>query len=387
MLRRLSLLIASALTVSGCVVPQQPDFDSRLIMPTQTARDGSRLFATPQYTSSVAGLYPQSCLDFDATATASIEQRNACITDLKTEIDAAYGQYEIKINQAISGTDVTFDTTALVTGTAAPAVSGVAAKILSSMTSAATNGKNIFNQDVLYKVTLQILVSTMQADRAKDAAAMQIAMQSPLNVYSMAQAKNDLVEYLYAGTLTHALAQANQNASAVAQKCQAVKKVVQATAPNDASASLVKAQAATAGAAAAGGATTTSDQCNAIVQTITVAYSFTGAGKALEAFWKPDGKTYNSTNEASLKSCMSSVLASSKDPDVQSWVTNGDITSVVRTANVSESDKLLVLTCAIAKSGATPKAKAPAPKVKAPAPKAKAPPLRAKAPVPKHAAK
>src|SRR6201999_201256 len=106
-------------------IQDQPDFNSRIILPRAKDASGTVVYTPGQYTSRVIQNSPVTCDTFDSAGTsATPAQRNACINDLMTDIDSAYRQYEIAINNRISSTNATFDGIALLAGTAAPATSG-----------------------------------------------------------------------------------------------------------------------------------------------------------------------------------------------------------------------------------------------------------------------
>jgi hypothetical protein len=300
-----ALLVAGAcfaLTACGSVLPDQPNFSSNLVLPRTGDPTNLPAYTHTQYNSQVLQGEPQSCIDFDTAGSKTVDLRNACIVDLKTDIDDAYDHYEVVVNDTIGATNSTLDITTQIGSTASAATSGSAAKILSAISAVASNGKTVFNQDVLYKDTIQILISTMRADRSKDAAAMKLAMQGTITAYPMYQAKNDLLQYLYDGTITHALAEANQDASATAQKCQAVNNAVSTAVAAGANANVSQ----PASAASSNSNTTTSDQCNQIANAITFKFDTSATTKEMLSLLAPGGN-YSQTADAAAEACVKSV--------------------------------------------------------------------------------
>jgi len=339
---RALLVTAACLALVGCglVLPDQPNFSSELVLPRTRDHANQPAPTETQYHSRVIQGEPQSCLDFDAAATKMPDLRNACVVDLRTDIDDAYNHYEIVVNDTISSTNSTLDIATQVGSTVSTATSGSAAKIFSAISAISNTGKTVFNQDLLYKDTIQILISTMRADRNRDAARIKLAMQGSITAYPMYQAKNDLLQYLYDGTITHALAEANQDASATAQKCQAVNQAV-----STAVAAGATAKAAPTNTATSIGGTTTSDQCNQIANSITFKFDTSSTTADMLSLLAPNGK-YNQAAAAAAAKCVKSTAAPS-GLDITKYGPSGavDLVQLFGDSSVDATYKAQVLKC------------------------------------------
>jgi hypothetical protein len=338
----LTAIFCLALSGCGTLLPDQPNFSSNLVLP-QTLGDGNKpAYTQTQYKSQVSQAEPQSCLAFDAATAKTSDLRNACIVDLKTDIDDAYDHYEIMINDNISATNSVLDITTQAGSTAAAATTGSAAKVLAAIAAVASNGKTVFNQDVLYKNTIQILISTMRADRSKDAAAIKVAMTGTISAYPMYQAKNDLLQYLYDGTITQALAVANQNASATAQQCQAVSQAVSTAVAGGAKANAT----APTNTAASSQGSTTSDQCKQIASSITFTFDSGTSTAAMLNLLAPGGQYSQAAATTAIACAKSTAAPSGLDLKNYSLPNGGlDLAQLFGDSNVDEAYKAQVLRC------------------------------------------
>lgn len=330
---------STAALLSGCaILPPQPDFNAGLIMPApaQSSVGATGPTGADAQTDAAAtrgyNNDPASCQG--AQAADSEVGRNACVTDLITEINAAYYQYEIKINQRISGVNSAADVGGVVLSAVGTALTDKTTRTaLSAVGSVVKGAQADFNKDVLYQDTMAMLVHQMQADRAKILAGIRLSLRKPIGEYTLAQAKSDLNDFLHAGTLVDALSNLTQSTSNVASKCEAAEAAVKSGGGAVSAAAAAKPNAPAA--------TTTSDQCNAILAFEGV-YHYSSVGKQIEKLWTPDqGLTYDDTNESILKSCL--VILKLK-PSITSLI-NGD----------NDQDGYEVLGCYAAKSAAASK--------------------------------
>ena len=358
---RIFLIGFIAALLGGCQsLPSQPSFSSYLVLPRTTTADGKSVYTLPQFASPVAQGEPDSCNGL-AVAPSKLA-RNACILDLMTDIDAAYYNYEIAVNNAISRTNAALTIAQNAFSLSGTAAGGTASTVLNSLATFSGDLKTTLSDELLYKTTLQILLSTMQADRSKQAAQIHLSMQSEVDIYSMNQARNDLLAYFYAGTAAHALTEANNNAAADAKKCQAADATVKAAVAQGA---VPKAAGGAAGAGAMAAATsnaggTTSDQCNKIADSMTFKFD-TGATTAdLLAFLAPSG-IYSKDAAAALTSCIKSTTTPSgfHVTDYTLSDKSYDLGSLVSDASVDSKYKSQLLTCgklAMAKAQSAPPA-------------------------------
>lgn len=306
-LRRLiPLWVSACAALAGCgtIVPNQPNFSSTLILPKTADASGQAVYTAPQYTSEVNQLEPKSCVNFDADASPTPAERNSCIGELMQDIDDAYDHYEITVSNNVGAENLTFDAINTIASAAATATTGGTAKILSAIATVSNGGKGILSEDILYKDTIPTLISTMRADRAKDAARIKLSTRLSLTAYPMYQAKSDLLQYLYDGTLTNALVQAQQNASATAQQCQAVKTAAVAAVQSGGGA-VTKPATTTANVAAA---TTTSQQCSQIADSITFKFDASPTATALLNLIAPRG-VVDSAAVSAVTSCLKTLPA------------------------------------------------------------------------------
>ncbi len=381
-MRSTLLITLVVILLGGCQsLPSQPAFSSYLVLPKTS---GGAAYTNPQYTSDVVQAEPASCTGIPAPVIPAA--RNACIVDLMTDIDAAYFNYEIAVNNAISRTNAALSIAQSAFSISGTAAGGTASTVLNSLGTFTGGVKTTISDELLYKTTIQILISTMQADRAKQAAQIRLSMQLDTTAYTMNQAHNDLLAYFYAGTVTHALAEANNNAAAVAQKCQAVDKAVKAAVSQGATAKAVNGDGvATAQSTPNSAATTTSDQCNQIADSIT--FKFDASQPAMDAlkFLAPSGK-YDKNAAASVVACLKTTPAPPGFQADKYKLPNGayDLGSLLGDAAVDKTYKAGLIACAKAnpvKPAAAPAAthkaksgaKAAPPRKGATKPKAKSP--------------
>lgn len=311
MLRRLGLLVGIAVALAGCqtVLPSEPSFDrSPLLPPGVTLSDASkRRLKVP-----TAGA-PTSC-----TTTRTAPERNTCIYDLKTVIDAAYITYLKNLENGIDYSNLGFDAGSLIFSTASTAAGGESAKTtLSAISTVLTGTKTAVSQDLLLKSTVNILIGRMEADRSARFTAIAKQMKAPIEEYTMGQARNDILGYFQAGTLPSALSSLQAQTGAAVAKCKAAEQVAKTEGADSA-----------ANKGADGGAALSGDECAPPVLYTSV-YNYEESGKAIRAIWKPDGKTINDDNQQKLESCLTKLNIKES------------LTSLIYGSDVSDKDKVL----------------------------------------------
>lgn len=282
----LSPLVCLSLAACSEIMPAQPDFSSYLVLPKGKDANNKDTYTDAQYKSRVTQVEPSTCVAFEVSPSPTPAARNACITDLMTDIDDAYDAYEVTVSNRIGATNTALDFISGTGSTVSAATSGTVAKVLSAISAVAISSKATISSDLLYKSSIQVVISTMRADRAKQAAAIKLAEQGSLATYPMGQAKNDLLAYLYAGTVSHALNDATQDAAATAQKCVAASKSVIAAVDSGKTVTTAAKLAAAPNAAAA---TTTSDQCNQLAESYTYNFDSGETSALLRDFLAPGG--------------------------------------------------------------------------------------------------
>jgi len=202
-LRHLAALLTAA-GLSGCgwqrIGQGEPAFDTALLLPSASTSAASPYATVP--TSGVPPTVPQACAG-QATSTDPSTIGN-CVYALKTVIDDSYREYRITLHHFADDGDLAMDIGALGLTTAATLTPAAAAKtILAAMSTGLQGSKATINEDLLYKQTIEMLISEMDSDRAQQFNLM--LQEQAAGGYSMSQAMDDLLEYYADGTWDHAL--------------------------------------------------------------------------------------------------------------------------------------------------------------------------------------
>ena len=179
-------------------------------------------------------------------------------------IDLNFNQFAQNISAENKKLNIGTDATVLLLG-AAGAVSTVTSTqaILAATSATVTGVKTSIDKNAYFDATLAALLSQMQANRKKVLVNLYAGMQMADNAYPLMRALVDLEDYFQAGTIIGAVNEISKEAGV--QKSAADSKI------------------------------------NDIMQG---SYLRDKAGDTLRQFWKPDGKTADATNEASLKAWM-----------------------------------------------------------------------------------
>jgi hypothetical protein len=221
------------------------------------------------------------------------ELRNEIIDARMAELDAKFREFERSLYKEGIGSGVGTDWT-LLTLTAAATISTVTTTktTLAALATAIAGGSAVFKKEALFDKTMPALMAQMHAERELVRAEIRKKEQLSTRDYTWYAAESDLMRFEYAASIPAAI-------NAVA---------------TDAG---VKATAAKA----------------AMNELNTGTYSNTDTGKILARFWKPDGKSINTKNEASLEKWME---------DNHFSTTPGSITVFLRTAEQEEARKRAV---------------------------------------------
>jgi|GEM_PF-3983040 len=352
-MRNLALASVSFVLLGGCAgLPSKPAFNRDSVLPAMTP------IAAPAGSPAASTEGPPTTCATDPPASKA--DRNKCIYDLMTQIDNAYGLYEIKVNNRVSQTNAALAIAQSAFSISGTASTGTSAKVLNSLGTFTGDVKTTISDELLYKTAIQIVISTMQADRAKLAAQITLKMQQELADYPLNQAKNDLLAYYYAGTVTHALSDANNDAGTAAQTCKSAATAVKTavTLPNNA-------QVAAAQGAAAGATATTTDQCNQISQALTYKADTSTTATDLLTLLAPNG-VYNKDAAAALTDCIKTTAPPSGTSLANYTTPAGEykLGSIIANPAVDPKYKAQLLTCAkagVAKAQATAAVPAPPP--------------------------
>ncbi|MDH7975671.1 hypothetical protein QH494_26090 [Sphingomonas sp. AR_OL41] len=320
------IAIPLTLLMAGCesYLPSQPRFNSTILLPKghqiTGGVQGAEEVRTPTvYHSSINTPVPTSCTAAESS-NATRADRDDCIRDLETDIDAAFGEYQIQLQADIGKTNSVLNIGGMALSTAGTAVTGTSAKtVLAALGTGVGSIRSSISEDYLYKSTMQSLHSQMIADRAKVATRIENAMKADFANYNMHSAYRDLIDYYYAGTLLSALQSINADAGAKAAQCTAAAAGAKATTEG------AKAQpTASVGSASA---TNTTAGCDAVTYT----YNYGDSGAALSKIWRPDGKIFDKSAEAKLKACMAKLGIA------------GELTTLIN--GLPDEDKNKVLGC------------------------------------------
>lgn len=207
--------VVLAISLFGCGGQQlsqgEPNFNTGILLsdPAAAARNATALGLTPKEA-------PKEC---DVPSTATQDQVRACVYAVKALIDDQYREYRITLHHFADQGNAAADITVLGLTTAATGpISSVAKTVLSGLGTIVGGSKSILNQDLLYKQTIEIVISQMDADRDRRFTLMLKEMSG--SNYTLGAAKDDLLAYFAAGTWDNALTTLQSKVAANQANCQ-----------------------------------------------------------------------------------------------------------------------------------------------------------------------
>ena len=230
--RAITTLVVSvfiALLATGCSQMQsiaygEPNFNTRVLLaelgPKPMTQSPNTL---PGSREAATGLQPprlpQDC-DFEIPYPGKVRV-TACVYALKGYIDNEYREYRITLHHLADNGNALADITVLGLNTAGTVVGGAAIKAILHAVAAGVGGsKTIINEDILYKRTIITILNQMDADRDKQFAVMLKEMKGT-GVYTIGQARDDLLLYFEAGTFDHGISSLEAVAAANKEDCKA----------------------------------------------------------------------------------------------------------------------------------------------------------------------
>lgn len=229
-------------------------------IPERSVSVESELAALTEYFS------PAVITTYDRLSTESEKKayRDKVIAARIRAIDLNFNQFAQNISAESKQLNIGTDTTVLLLG-AAGAVSTVTSTqaILAATSATVTGVKSSIDKNAYFDATLAALLSQMQANRKKVLVNLYAGMQMADSAYPLMRALVDLEDYFQAGTIIGAVNEISKEAGV--QKSQAD---------------------------------------TTIIEIMQGTYLKDKAGDTLRLFWKPDGKTIDAANEASIKAWM-----------------------------------------------------------------------------------
>lgn len=179
-------------------------------------------------------------------------------------IDLHFNEFIKSIYAESKKLNIGSDSTVLLLG-AAGAVSTVSSTqaIISAMSATVTGVKSSIDKNAYYDSTSAALVSQMQANRQQQLVSIYTGMELGIDRYPLMKALIDIEEYFQAGTVIGAVSKINQQAGE--QKTKA------------------------------------DEELSIILKS---SYKKDQAGDLIRKFWKPDGTSVDSANEAIIKNWM-----------------------------------------------------------------------------------
>ncbi len=173
-------------------------------IPAALASPASITYSVHDFDTDVAN-YRQSVLAgmLDAAKT----QRNSIIFRILAQVDAAYGEFEIKVSTRRAGYQTSGDAAQLGLTAAATVVGASGIKDILSATATALQGTRLsFDKNFFEQQTTEALVSQMRAARKTLQAQILLSLSTrDVNNYPVEAAWVDVVDYYYAGTIPSAL--------------------------------------------------------------------------------------------------------------------------------------------------------------------------------------
>lgn len=264
----LSTLVAGCASLSG--------------MPERTTSIEDELSTLTVYFSpSVITVYQQQAGD-----AAKKTYRDEVISARIRAMDLNFNQFAQRISAESKKLNIGTDATVLLLGTAGAVSTVTSTQAILAATSATVTGvKSSIDKNAYYDATLIALLAQMQANRKKVLVNIYSGMEMNVNAYPLMRALVDLEDYFQAGTITGAVNEITKQAG------------IQKSAADD-----------------------------KITEIVQGRYLKDKAGQRLRLYWKPDGASINSANEAQLKAWMAN-----------NGIDNTSVTLFLRAAHFSEA--------------------------------------------------
>ncbi|HLL73808.1 MAG TPA: hypothetical protein VK421_00810 [Pyrinomonadaceae bacterium] len=192
----LFLLLGVVVFATGCPKskPDAPSALSRRIANYEIAKFDADVSA---YDQAVNGNLPQQARRI----------RDRVVDRLKSNIDANYHEFENQLFTGRARANILFDITELGSAVAINITNGERAKnIISAALTGFKGGRKSIDENFFRERTTQVIISQMQASRARIEATLILNKRSKgIDEYSLDEALGDLINYFYAGTLQKGL--------------------------------------------------------------------------------------------------------------------------------------------------------------------------------------
>lgn len=152
--------------------------------------------------------------------------RDRVIARLKAAVDANYQEFENQLFTGRARANVLLDITELGAGVATTITNGERVKtIISALITGFRGGRKSFDENFFRERTIQVIISQMEASRAR----VETGMLSNMNdkdadKYSLDTALGDLINYFYAGTLQKGLQELAKETGKSAINAEAAKE-------------------------------------------------------------------------------------------------------------------------------------------------------------------
>lgn len=132
--------------------------------------------------------------------------RDRIIYRLKSNIDGNYHEFENQLFTGRATTNVLFDIVDFGSGVATTISNGARAKsVISAALTGFKGGRKSLDENFFRERTTAVIISQMQASRARIETEMLKSMNDDVDAYSLDAALGDLINYFYAGTLQKGL--------------------------------------------------------------------------------------------------------------------------------------------------------------------------------------
>ncbi len=209
---------------------------------------------------------PSVITTYNGKATSAEKQsyRNEVLSARVRAIDLNYNEFIKNISAENKKLNIGTDSTVLVLSAAGALSTVTSTQAIIAATSATAVGvKSSIDKNSYYDSTLNALVSQMQATRQKELVTIYTGMELSINTYPLMRALIDIEKYFQAGTVLGAVNEINKQAGEL--KAEADEEI----------ATILKSS-----------------------------YKKDKSGDLIRSFWKPNGKTIDTSNQAIIKAWM-----------------------------------------------------------------------------------